>query len=157
MPTAVKKKTTGFKVTSGGICCSDPCYAYPSVHVDALNGDWVAKAEKTDEGSWGHRVSKIIVHHKSFSPIGNNYQTETKIIGVDSGQAGVFDANIYNSGSFYDKCCSTTLGKQGYGYVDGGFVSSSGYGDGGYEAVIYKKNNKAVAIEVTFISHEDEA
>lgn len=142
-----------FQVKSGTVACSDPCYGSPDVKVPAKNGEWVAHVETSDEGSWGRRVSKILVHHVEFSPVGNRYQTESHTISVDSGQAGVFDGEIFDGDDedFYEKCCKATLGKKGYGYIPMGFVSSSGYGDGGYECVVYKKNGLAVGVEVTFI------
>lgn len=145
-----------FRVKSGTVACSDPCYGGPDVKVPAKNGEWIAHVETSDEGSWGRRISKILVHHEEFSPVGNRYQTESYTISVDSGQAGVFDGGIYDGedGDFYDRCCKATLSKKGYGYVPGGFVSSSGYGDGGYECLVYKKNGMAVGVEVTFIEHE---
>jgi len=85
-------------------------------------------------------------------------------VGVDSGQAGVFDLAVYpqdgstgehdDENSFYGQCCKVTLDKtQGRaGKVNGGFVASSGYGDGGYDAyAIYDDRNNAVAIKIVFI------
>jgi len=85
--------------------------------------------------------------------VGNRYQVESHIINVDSGQAGVFDGDICDGDDedFYDRCCNTTLKNPGYGYMKGGFVSSSGYGDGGYECLVYKNNGVAVGVEITFI------
>jgi hypothetical protein len=147
-----------FKVKSGTVACTDPCYGTPDVKVAAKNGDWMAHVETSDEGSWGRRVSKILVHHVDFSPVGDCCQEESHTIGVDSGQAGVFDGGGFdgNDSIFYEICCNVTLSKTGYGYVPGGFVSSSGYGDGGYDCLVYKKNGLAVGIEVTFIDHDDE-
>ena len=144
-----------FKIKSGTVACSDPCYGTPDVKVKAKNGEWVAHAETSNEGSWGERVSKITVHHVEFSPVGNRYQVESHIINVDSGQAGVFDGDICDGDDedFYDRCCNTTLKNPGYGYMKGGFVSSSGCGDGGYECLVYKNNGVAVGVEITFIEH----
>lgn len=158
MPVKTKTKVESFKVTSGYVACTDPCYQSPEVHVPAVNGDWVARTEKSDEGSWGVRIARLIVHHTKFSPIGNKYEIKRTMIGVDSGQAGVFDASVYMDNSFhdcfYDSCCKRTLSRESVGYVHKGFVTSSGYGDGGYDCLIYKKDGKAVAIEVIFIPKE---
>lgn len=147
-------KSDTFEVTSGSVACSDPCYEYPDVMTSAKNGKWMVKIDKQDCGNWGCRVSRMLVHHEDFSPIGKRYTIKNSVIGVDSGQAGVFDASVYGRDGFYDSCCSATLGKQGFGHVRKGFVTSSGYGDGGYDCVIYKEGEKAVAIEVTFIPEE---
>ena len=153
----MKTATKGFKV-KGFIACSDPCYGQPTVFVPANKGNWVARAETSNEGMWGVRVSKITVHHEEFSPVGNNYEIEEHVVGVDSGQAGVFDGSIYSGDNegFYNCCCKATLAKPGYGYVDGGFVSSSGYGDGRYECIVYKKDGKAIGVEITFIDGNEE-
>jgi hypothetical protein len=152
----VKTEVDSFTIRSGMIACTDPCYQYPDVMEPAENGKWMAHVEKSDCGDWGVRVKKILVHHKSFSPIGIRYKIEKKIIGVDSGQAGVFDASVYNNydDSFYDRCCRTTLTNEQFGYIPKGFVTSSGFGDGGYQCLVYKKNGNTVAIEVTFIEDE---
>jgi hypothetical protein len=153
MKTAIK----GFKIKGGTIACSDPCYRSPCVLEPAKNGNWVAHAETSDEGSWGVRVSKITVHHEDFSPIGNSYDVAEHVISVDSGQAGVFEGSIcYGDEAFYERCCKATLSKPGYGYVEGGFVSSSGYGDGGYSCLVYKKNGKAVGVEIIFIDGDQD-
>jgi hypothetical protein len=75
--------------------------------------------------------------------------------GVDSGQAGVFDAASYRNDAaaeamrtpqvdfvlpirdqdgdaWYEKICRFTLGEDGWGSYDAGVVSSSGWGDGMY-------------------------
>lgn len=156
----MKTKTTidSFKVSSGRVAVSDPCYDCASVDVQAKNGDWVGYAETSDEGSWGKRVSKILVHHHSFSPVGGRYDVEEHLISVDSGQAGVFDGGSYSGGDdegWYDRSCKVTLSKVGFGYTNDGFVSSSGYGDGAYDCIVYKKDGKAIAVEVTFIDHSN--
>lgn len=144
-------KTNEFNVKTGTIGIGDPCYGSPSVSSKSKNGRWIAHVEKTDEGSWGNRIASIIVHHEDFNPAARLNIVEEGI-GVDSGQAGVFDGN-YNGedSSFYDSCCSATLGKEGYGCLKNGFVSSSGFGDGYYPCVIYKEGEKAVCVEITFI------
>jgi hypothetical protein len=66
------------------------------------------------------------------------------VVGVDSGQAGFFDYDLYSEDSysggddedsedFYERCCNLAFsGAQG-GVLPGGVVSSSGLGDGGYQ------------------------
>ena len=138
-----------FSVTSGNIFVSDPCYDTGELKVPARNGRWLASVQKTDEGSWGTRVASILVHHESFDPIGKKYGQDLEHIGVDSGQAGVFDIGSYGSGSFYDTCCRAT--DKDFGFVPGGFVSSSGYGDGGYKVRIFKAGGRSEAVEIVFI------
>lgn len=87
-------------------------------------------------------------------------------VGVDSGQAGFFDRVHYPEGgsddrAFYEAACDLTLGP-GFGVVEHngarmGFVSSSGYGDGGYS--FYTLTDAAgfvVFMAIVFIGQEDE-
>jgi hypothetical protein len=82
--------------------------------------------------------------------------------GVDSGQFGIFDASIYDGDSeygqpgFYNDCCEATLTHDRCGTVGDlsqlGFVSSSGYGDGGYFGLgAFDENNNLVKFRITFI------
>lgn len=151
MPVATKKKS--FKVTDT-ISVGDPCYTYPGFVVDAKKGNWTANVHTVN--SFGERVARIIVHHEQFNPAAK-LEVESHIIGVDSGQAGVFNG-VYNGsdGVFYEDCGSVTLSEQGYGYLKNGFVTSSGYGDGGYEAIVFKENDEAVCVEITFIGEDSD-
>lgn len=138
---------------SGRIIVSDPCYECGEVSVDALPGRWVGRAFTTSADEWGPRVAEVVVHHESWDPTADT-STSTGYIGVDSGQAGVFDADLYelDHDVMYDACCNATLSNSdGHGYVEGGWVTSSGYGDGGYKTRIHRVGGKAVAVEITFI------
>jgi len=150
MPVACKTKT--FKVKSGKIGIGDPCYSSASILVEAKNGEWEVNVKKIS--SFGERVSEVIVHHKDFGP-SSKLSTEEDSFGVDSGQAGVFDGDFNGTNSsFYSSCCDKTLSKKGYGFLDNGFVTSSGYGDGCYPCLIFKENGKAVCVQITFIETE---
>lgn len=148
-----KAKTETFKVTSGSIVLGDPCYETNHT-CKARRGAWTAHVVKGHEGFWGERVRKVVVHHADFNPADPKIRVEEKGFSVDSGQAGVFDGGSYGSESFYDQCCTATLGRMGCGYLRGGFVTSSGYGDGFYGAEIMKVDGEAVCVEITFISDD---
>lgn len=142
-----------FNVTSGSIVVSDPCYRQEHSE-PAKNGRWVAKVDKTELGFWGNRVSRITVHHEGWSPT-RTQRTKHVNLSVDSGQMGVFDHFVYGGGNddaFYDTCCTATLGSRGFGFVEGGFVSSSGIGDGCYSGVMWLESGKVVAVEVEFLT-----
>ncbi len=144
-----------FKVASGSVVVSDPCYDGGEHCVPAKNGRWTAKVEKTDLGSWGNRISKVTVHHEGWSPVGSHLRKKKVEVGVDSGQMGVFDRSVYGGSDdegFYDSCCNATLGQRGFGFVPGGFVSSSGIGDGCYPAVMWSEGGKVVAVEIEFLT-----
>ena len=94
-------------------------------------------------------------------------------VGVDSGQAGLFDAHHYwddavvvDPGTvingddpgvlWYMHCCHLTLTKLAAGVMPYGVVSSSGFGDGSYDC-FYGRNSegKIVRVELEFIPEED--
>lgn len=145
-----KKNTSTFEVTSGKVVLGDPCYdtnpSYP-----AKSGSWTAHVVMSDGASWGSRVSRVVVHHVDFNPADPKLRSFQEHFSVDSGQAGVFDFGSYGVDDFYDLCCKKTLSRQQYGYMEDGFVTSSGYGDGTYEANVHTVGGKAVCIELEFI------
>lgn len=146
----MKTKTKTFEITSGRLFLGDPCYDTNKT-VRARNGGWTAHVEMTgDGGVWGRRVNKVVVHHEDFDPSHPRLTSEKVGFSVDSGQAGVFDSQ-YSGDMFYERCCEKTLGRSQCGYLPGGFVSSSGYGDGWYEAEILRAGGVAVCVELTFI------
>lgn len=149
----MKTKTKTFEITSGRLFLGDPCYETNKT-ARARNGSWVAHVEMNGEGGvWGDRVSKVVVHHEDFDPSDPGLTSETAGFSVDSGQAGVFDSSCSGDG-FYEWCCRKTLSKSQCGYLKDGFVSSSGYGDGWYEAEIQTVGGKAVCLELIFIEDE---
>lgn len=145
----MKTKCDTFEVQKA-IVVSDPCYALHDGEksTPAKKGEWTARATVEDCGGWGKRVVNILVHHVDFSPVGKRYDESTFYRDVDSGQMGVFDTNYYGGIGFYDECCGAS---NPYGFVEGGFVSSSGYGDGSYLCRVFKEAGKAVGVEVVFI------
>jgi hypothetical protein len=143
-------KTQKFEVVSGRVTLGDPCYESNKT-VKAKNGPWTARVYKTDEGSWGRRVSRVLVHHEGFDPLARGLRSKRATFTVDSGQAGVFDFSRYGGEEFYEDCCRATLSNRGVGFVPSGFVSSSGYGDGCYEAKIHMVDDIAVCVELVFI------
>jgi len=148
---------------------------------NVLPGNYVVKCIKHDTGDFGVRNDKLIAIHESLSSINLKeweiYPTE---IGVDSGQAGIFDITeyrkdgmdievpsvAYDGGTFerfdamfaregvgddwYSKICKLTLGQEGWGYFSSGVVARSGFGDGGYTLFIAKRNGKIVGLMIDF-------
>lgn len=146
----MKTKTNTFEVSSGVLVFGDPCYDH-NESCKALNGPWTAHVVMTEDDSWGRRVKKVVVHHVDFNPAQNGMKSEKVGFSVDSGQAGVFDHDTYGGELFYNECCKETLSKRQWGYLDRGFVTSSGYGDGWYEAEVLKVGGKAVCLELNFL------
>lgn len=92
--------------------------------------------------------------------------TDSEIdVGVDSGQAGFFDLEMYQTvkkeaaveEKFYDEICDLTLDDKGWGVHPTGVVSSSGYGDGGYTCLV-RRNDEGKAIEaiIVYLAQYDE-
>lgn len=173
-----------FQVTGTKLMITDPCYTRSTwcqgIVEDALPGTWEGIAEYSDEGSWGQRVSALEARHSSFNSASGRWETAKFEVGVDSGQAGVFDESRYpqgecgeydERGSFYNRACHATSGANPCdevdrpdpednmhgGVIDEGVVTSSGYGDGGYTCEIHRNaEGKADGVRVTFISEEEE-
>lgn len=156
-----------FEITSGFLNITDPCYDIDTwcaaFELPAKNGKWCGEIDLLDIPDWGTRVSKLIAYH-----IENKKDKVTRRInahiGVDSGQAGIFDSSVYPIGNtgeyneldtFYGKCCNATLNnKNPAGIINNmGIVSSSGIGDGSYTAKVKKEKGKIVKLEVDFLDH----
>lgn len=153
---------------------------------DVYPGNYKVRCIKHDTGDWGVRNDKLIAIHEIFSYASLkdffdlNWEVHPNEIGVDSGQAGIFDMADYRKdgmdievptvaydGSnfekfdailpvdgegddWYRKMCKLTLGVEGWGYFSSGVVARSGFGDGGYTLLVAKANGKIVGIMIDF-------
>lgn len=151
------------------VMVSDPCYGLGTwcqgVLKNVLPGTYKCDVEYSDEGDWGVRVAAIEVRHENYDRPAE-FKPEAFDIGVDSGQAGIFDYDYYAryhdqhsvEDEWYDEVCDITLSKTQSGDIDNcGFVSSSGFGDGGYTCwTAREENGYIVAIRVEFITEYDD-
>ena len=166
-----------FEVVSGRLAVSDPCYDTDvwcrGELENVMNGIWHATAVEVYTGSWGRRIARLIAVHE-------NYMDEKMSkgrcagfeVGVDSGQAGLFDASHYRDDSvipnpkpmlteepaavWYKRCCDITLSPPCAGVLPYGVVSSSGYGDGGYDCFVCRNEcGQIIRAEIVFIPKED--
>ena len=151
------------------VMVSDPCYGLNTwcqgVLENVLPGTYDCEVEYSDEGDWGTRVAAIEVTHQDYDGI-VRFEPEDFEVGVDSGQAGIFDYDYYCkyhtdddvNDDWYDKVYKITLAKNQAGTTDDlGFVSSSGFGDGGYTCYTAReRNGYIVAVRIEFIDEEDE-
>jgi Protein of unknown function (DUF4241) len=164
-----------FEVTSGKLRVTDPCYDKDvscTGVLDVPNGTWDAYVTRENQGAWGNRVTEIFVSLRDKAPW-NTWKLTDIDVGVDSGQAGFFDDAQFPDGNtwgdnpvkeaFYDKICNLTcdMARTGAdkfgGVVKFGAVSSSGYGDGGYNCYTQTdRDGNIVAAKIVFISDEDE-
>lgn len=159
------------------VYATDPCYStdvWCMSLIDIKKGKYHCFATQSDEGTWGKRISELtIVNEKYKNNIDNLMWEMTDFsIGVDSGQAGFFDKEYYEKyhkgydvddnaedSEWYNRVCDITLNGDWSGTIDDkGVVSSSGYGDGGYDVfAVYDEDGNIVALKIAFISDwEDE-
>jgi len=160
---------------------SDPCYGddvwCKTRLTSVLPGEYRVDVQKSDEGSWGNRVSSLTVTHKDYIGKQLRYQ-EHGDIGVDSGQAGIFCESSYRNDDvaetikngngiridsiedgdkWYEKMCRFTLSGEGFGAYESGVVTSSGFGDGSYPLAVARDEDKnIVSMVITYIGEEDE-
>jgi hypothetical protein len=97
-----------FIIESGKIIVSDPCYEtrggnWQSLFENVKKGEWKAYIIETDGSSWGVRVGEIFAIHSDYELDDINWNRGSTI-GVDSGQAGIYDLKYYKD----DKCVSGT-------------------------------------------------
>lgn len=167
-----------FKIVSGKMAVSDPCYK-PDVWCrgeleNVMNGTWYASAVEVYTGSWGRRIARLIAVHENY--IGERMskgQCAGFEVGVDSGQAGLFDDSHYQDDSiipnpkprffgepsdiWYSHCCDITLSPLSAGVLPYGVVSSSGFGDGGYDCFICRNEyGQIIRAEIEFITEDED-
>lgn len=177
-----------FEVKSGKLVITDPCYdlgIWCNATVDAKNGKWVADVEKIKEGFSRNRCAMLMAYHAGTLLENPKLREELRsrfklnaplefVFGVDSGQLGYFDLEIYkNDGSvttslegwddpdtepWYGSCCHQTCDTpERWGVINGGVVSSSGWGDGSYATYGIKDNDGVyVALLTVFIDDSDD-
>lgn len=156
MRTLKKIKLGTFEVTQPELIVSDPCYA-PGIWcmgtiLNAQPGIWETEIGFFHEGKRDAAVAYLAAFHLQCPPKDQLIaQEELFEVGVDSGQAGVFDKPFYRAGAgadqtpsedaleaWYTCCCNQTLHTSHQaGTIPHGAVSSSGYGDGGYVCYSY--------------------
>ena len=154
-----------FNVQSGNLRITDPCYKRDTwcagVISDVKNGVWESHIKMDDS------VAELIAYHKDIKSTTlriAKWKEQGIDVGVDSGQCGIFDADLYpegetgnfdGKGSFYDKCCRLTTGGHDAGVLDFGVVSRSGYGDGSYTCYTLEDVNGVVGVKIVFIDEND--
>jgi hypothetical protein len=162
------------------VMVSDPCYSVPTwcQHKlkDVLPGEYQTTAFKSDNtGGWGMRCAALVAVHNDYLEDDLSWRTvTTAMIGVDSGQCGIFDMESYRNDSivdeittpdvdfflgygdsegdkWYEKMCKFTLCDDQWGSYNTGVVSSSGCGDGSYRLLVAKHKGKIVGIALDYL------
>jgi hypothetical protein len=175
-----------FELTGTVLRISDPCYDRDvwccGTIQNCLPGTWEASILTKDEGAWGHRISALIARHVTGPKhtainrgVCNGSGTWSICdfeVGVDSGQAGIFDDAHYQDNTvfepgmkcrqkfgdlWYSYCCNLTLSPIQGGVLPFGAVASSGYGDGSYDCTIHKNfDGKVDFVFIVFISDDED-
>lgn len=174
-----------FELTGTVLRISDPCYDRDvwccGTVQDCFPGTWEASVLTKDEGSWGHRISVLTARHVTgpkhtaincgVCDRSGTWSTCDFEVGVDSGQAGIFDEahyqdiTIFEPGTkcehefgdiWYSFCCDLTLSSLHAGVLPYGAVASSGYGDGSYECTAHRNAEHQVDFVVIVFIDDDE-
>ena len=175
-----KIRLGSFEIESGKVRISDPCYDKDTRCAGTIDkvkkGSWFAEAKEVDG-----RVGFLIAYSAEYRFTWDKYwdtRTLTKIeVGVDSGQAGIFDEKYYKDDKvfagrtnksrryndiicpediWYSWNCDLTLSETQAGVIPFGCVSSSGWGDGCYTCSVIKEKGKVVAIVIDYGVEEEE-
>lgn len=165
-----------FELKERNVIISDPCYELGALGQEELSnvkqGTWKVFI-KTKIVSGKEKVAELIaINDEIEEPLDDLKRKWRKMftIDVDSGQAGFFQKNIYRKDNsslnlpvspdikivadgdrWYSVCCNITLSEQKAGILEGGAVSSSGFGDGGYPFYAIKRKGQVVGMRLVFI------
>jgi hypothetical protein len=162
---------------SNVVVVSDPCYKIPTFAQIVLNGvkpgEYHTFKDKEDFGD-SVQINKYLgVVHTEWVTSELAWREYDGLVGVDSGQAGIFSHKSYRNDeivdtidipqtdfrlesyndegdSWYEAMCRLTLTEEEGGLYEEGVVSSSGFGDGVYRCLISKKNKMIVGICIDF-------
>ena len=139
---------------------TDPCYKEDVINqgggllADIKPGHWSCCTLFDNEEK---RILRLMANHVDHDYIGLSDSTEVLgAIGVDSGQAGIFDADYYRKNVddkqwYSQKPCRATSTALGFDSIDGvAVVSSSGWGDGCY-AVHVSRDEAGVIVNITIV------
>ncbi len=164
-----------FELESNRIVAADPTYADDdSLRVTlapAAPGQWDAWIGKADVEDWGTRAVELGAT-KHGTKVVDWKVLDTKGVGVDSGQAGLFDPKYINQTSllppvekwasepidrdnlWYSYCSARTLSDQLAGVIPHGVVSASGVGDGLYRVLESRVEGQLVGVRLIFIEED---
>lgn len=143
---------------------TDPCYLaeeWCCNEAYILPGIYKCEAVEKYCGDWGNRISELRIRHIDYPDV-MCLEIFPWSVEVDSGQAGFFDAEDYESNcqskEWYSEVCEITLHKPDCGSVNGvGVVASSGYGDDAYECFYgTDRSGNIVALQLIFIDESVE-
>lgn len=147
------KSVGSFEVNSGKIIISDPGYHIEKIF-EAMNGEWQADI-CTAKGCFGENVAGVNLYNKEYGSMCPEF---LGTFGVDSGQLGVYDSEEFkeDDDEWYEKNSELSCSQEMCGLLKGGFVSSSGYGNGDYKVYCKRDFGLIVALEIVFIEEDEQ-
>lgn len=175
-----------FTLESGVMRISDPCYKKDvwctGTIPNCKTGKWEAVTAYYNDGLFGRRVSMLAARavdgNASFDLLDElgDLAVGDFEVGVDSGQAGMYDDatygldsiveslptpdDIYGTGPgslWFSCCCEASDAENCADVLPNGVVSRSGFGDGGYTAFYHiGKDKKVDLIAIQYIDEEME-
>lgn len=159
----MEKQIGKVNFTKGHVTITDPCYdkgTWCTAEVDnVFKGEWEASVEMKDCSDGENRVARLILK-ASGQKVTESTRLPNKIC-VDAGVCGVFeDKPDYSDEGWNDICdelwCSDYgLASTSNAFRCNGAWSTSGYGDGGYTAILgTNENDEVVQIIVEYIADE---
>jgi len=140
----------------------DPCYGGGNgcKKIDAKPGKWLAWVDTVE--SFGQRIAKL--HARCLGPRqiehdNRKHSYETYNLGVDAGLMSIQPIEHLISNDDYMSALDEAYKNDKnfeFALVRNGIWSSTGYGDGCYEAVVHYIDGKAVEIDIVFIDDEED-
>jgi hypothetical protein len=158
------------------VVVSDPCHEHALTLRNVLPGEFQVSVPSARVAGWGDRNTGLVVVHNRHRGRPLVWEKHRKEVGVDSGQAGIFDKPSYRNDAsvaglpwarkrppwrfdpelpgelWYVKLSDMTLNrKEHWGLYETGVVSSSGLGDGVYPILVARNpQRKIVGIALDF-------
>lgn len=140
---------------------TDPCYEAGTwcqgVVTNVMPGEYrcIRRLAKDEIFNTAFRVAQIRVIKIGYEAASLKYKRLPITVGVDSGQAGIFNEKYYEDNQpkeeWYDRICELTNDEH-FGVIDNeGVVSRTGYGDGSYRAYAAFYDGKIVGIKIYYI------
>jgi hypothetical protein len=110
------EKVGSFELVGSSLLAIDPCYSKNDIELlgftaKAKPGTYDVFVGYSDEGVWGIRVASLYAMHSEHSFSLNGWKSTGAIVGVDSGQMGIFSLDAFpgrkqddSEDPFYDEC-----------------------------------------------------
>lgn len=154
-----EKKVAGVIQFGAKIDVTDPCYnrdVWCRINdLEIVPGDYTCVAFIKNTGSWGRRVVTAGIYLNGKIPKASEMEC-CEDIGVDAGLAGFFDHKPDFTDEQWGRFCDLVDDYPSVVLEDSdffrGFVTSSGYGDGGYPLYVARdEHGRICACELRFL------